>query len=884
MVGKQWGRTAFALLTAMALVASPLLVGVASAADPVVTITSPPDGTEVSGTNVTVTAIAVPDAGQAITQVQFLVDGDSIGTDTDSAGGWTVSWDTTTISNGSHNLTAIATDDVPATGPISTPVSVTVNNVAANTAPTVSAGPDRDITLPASASLAGSATDDGLPNPPGALTYTWSKVSGPGNVTFAAASNAATTATFTLAGTYVLELSVTDGAATRTDTMTVNAAPANTAPTVSAGPDRDITLPASASLAGSATDDGLPNPPGALTYTWSKVSGPGNVTFAAASNAATTATFTLAGTYVLELSVTDGAATRTDTMTVNAAPANTAPTVSAGPDRDITLPASASLAGSATDDGLPNPPGALTYTWSKVSGPGNVTFAAASNAATTATFTLAGTYVLELSVTDGAATRTDTMTVNAAPANTAPTVSAGPDRDITLPASASLAGSATDDGLPNPPGALTYTWSKVSGPGNVTFAAASNAATTATFTLAGTYVLELSVTDGAATRTDTMTVNAAPANTAPTVSAGPDRDITLPASASLAGSATDDGLPNPPGALTYTWSKVSGPGNVTFAAASNAATTATFTLAGTYVLELSVTDGAATRTDTMTVAVNDPPTANAGGPYSGSEGNTISVSGSASSDSDGSIVSYVWNWGDGTTDTTTTSETASHRYSRSWIFTITLTVTDDDGATDSDTATASVASDRAPTVAITTPTGGAVMTGPLTLRIQATDPESGAGTLTVQYRFDGVGVWQPATYNTFTQRYEATVGITTLADGPHSIIARATDGSSNTSTSSAVSFMVNSNKAPTARISSPIANALVSGSTTISVVATDDKAVSRVDFLVDGVTVGTDTSSAGGWTFVWDTTKASSGRHSLTAKATDAAGATGTSRGGVRDG
>ena len=58
-----------------------------------------------------------------------------------------------------------------------------------------------------------------------------------------------------------------------------------------------------------------------------------------------------------------------------------------------------------------------------------------------------------------------------------------------------------------------------------------------------------------------------PANTVPVVDAGADQVVTLPAAASLDGTVTDDGLPNPPGAVTVTWSKASGPGTVTFAEA-----------------------------------------------------------------------------------------------------------------------------------------------------------------------------------------------------------------------------------------------------------------------------------------------------------------------------
>ena len=74
--------------------------------------------------------------------------------------------------------------------------------------------------------------------------------------------------------------------------------------------------------------------------------------------------------------------------------------------------------------------------------------------------------------------------------------------------------------------------------------------------------------------------DAPPGNQAPVVAAGADQVIVLPASATLTGSASDDGLPNPPGALTLTWTVVTGPALVSFADAAAASTTATFTLPG----------------------------------------------------------------------------------------------------------------------------------------------------------------------------------------------------------------------------------------------------------------------------------------------------------------
>ena len=193
--------------------------------------------------------------------------------------------------------------------------------------------------------------------------------------------------------------------------------------------------------------------------------------------------------------------------------------------------------------------------------------------------------------------------------NSAPTVNAGADQAITLPASASLSGTVSDDGLPNPPAAFTTAWTMVSGPGTVTFGNPNAAVTTATFSTAGSYVLRLTANDSALSATDdvVVTVSPVPVNQPPVVNAGFDQTITLPASATLSGTVTDDGLPNPPATVTTTWSAVSGPGTVTFANASAKATTATFTVAGSYTLRLTASDSLLSASDDVVVSVNPPP-------------------------------------------------------------------------------------------------------------------------------------------------------------------------------------------------------------------------------------------------------------------------------------
>ena len=99
---------------------------------------------------------------------------------------------------------------------------------------------------------------------------------------------------------------------------------------------------------------------------------------------------------------------------------------------------------------------------------------------------------------------------------------------------------------------------------------------------------------------------AATPNQSPSAFAGADQTITLPAAATLNGSASDDGLPSPPSLLAVTWSKISGPGTVTFTNASALCTTASFSAAGTYVLRLTASDGTLLASDDLTVTANTP--------------------------------------------------------------------------------------------------------------------------------------------------------------------------------------------------------------------------------------------------------------------------------------
>lgn len=92
------------------------------------------------------------------------------------------------------------------------------------------------------------------------------------------------------------------------------------------------------------------------------------------------------------------------------------------------------------------------------------------------------------------------------------------------------------------------------------------------------------------------------ASSAPACHAGSNQTITLPAGATLAGSASDDGEP---AALTTTWQLQSGPGTVSFANAAALDTTASFSLPGIYALRLTASDGALNTTSDVVITVQD---------------------------------------------------------------------------------------------------------------------------------------------------------------------------------------------------------------------------------------------------------------------------------------
>jgi PKD repeat protein len=173
-------------------------------------------------------------------------------------------------------------------------------------------------------------------------------------------------------------------------------------------------------------------------------------------------------------------------------------------------------------------------------------------------------------------------------------------------------------------------------------------------------------------------------NQKPIANAGTDVAGTVGVDVLFDGSASSD----PDGDIaSYAWDFGDGV-NGTGATPSHA-----YAVAGTYNVTLMVTDnGELSDSDTVSAtigAAGTPPTADAGGPYTGTVGVRMPVDGSNSVDTDGTIVRYSWDFDDGNSDNSD-RPTSGNTYMASGTYTITLTVTDDNGERGTDTATATI--------------------------------------------------------------------------------------------------------------------------------------------------------------------------------------------------
>lgn len=171
-----------------------------------------------------------------------------------------------------------------------------------------------------------------------------------------------------------------------------------------------------------------------------------------------------------------------------------------------------------------------------------------------------------------------------------------------------------------------------------------------------------------------------------------------------------------------------------------------------------------------------------------------------------------------------------------------------------------------PVVNITAPADGANVSGTVTIRATATDD---TGVTAVEIH---VGAQLKATLT--AAPWEYSWNTSGEANGAYALKAVARDAAGNSATDDDTTVQVTGGVVdmtdPVVNITAPANGATVSGMVTISANATDDFSVARVEFLVDGASVGEATAAP--FSVNWNTAGVAVGNHSLSAIAYDAAG------------
>ncbi len=240
--------------------------------------------------------------------------------------------------------------------------------------------------------------------------------------------------------------------------------------------------------------------------------------------------------------------------------------------------------------------------------------------------------------------------------NHAPTANAGAAQTVNSGSPVVLTGSGTDaeDGA-----ALGYAWTQVSGPAPTAMSGANTPVLSFTapqVTTQQVLAFRLTVTDSGGltgSATVAVTVNAVPANHAPSAAAGAPQTVDEGAPVTLNGSGLDaeDGTN-----LTYAWTQTSGPSAAPLTGANTASLSFTapqVTSQQVLTFTLTVTDhGGLSGTSSTTVTVRDttitppanqPPVADAGNDQSAQQGHTVVLDGSASHDDhDTGNLGFFW--------------------------------------------------------------------------------------------------------------------------------------------------------------------------------------------------------------------------------------------------
>ena len=268
----------------------------------------------------------------------------------------------------------------------------------------------------------------------------------------------------------------------------------------------------------------------------------------------------------------------------------------------------------------------------------------------------------------------DGRLINMTVDNDPPVVDAGADWDQGISTTATIDGSASYDNV----GIVSYVWdfeddgSPVQLLGEVVGH---------DFTSLDTYVLTLTVTDGAGHESSDTVIVTVVDDIPPVANAGLDISVPSGSTVTFDGGLSSDNV----GIVSFVWTfEDDGPQELTGETATHA-----FSDVGGIIVTLTVEDAEGNSdTDQLTVTVFDAtdPVADAGPDQTVAAGTEVTFNGVNSTDND-EVVSWTWTFEDDGDDVILTGESPTHTFSNSGVFVVTLTVEDAEGNSDEDEMT-----------------------------------------------------------------------------------------------------------------------------------------------------------------------------------------------------
>ncbi len=270
----------------------------------------------------------------------------------------------------------------------------------------------------------------------------------------------------------------------------------------------------------------------------------------------------------------------------------TPPTISLGSVATFTSNTTPTIYGTSTDAGTLSNPGIVSNVQYQIDGTsGSWTNCTATdgsfNSATegfgcTASTLADGSHTMYVRATDAysnttsnANAATSTFTVDTVP----PTVNAGTNKTASSTFTTNSSANDVTSGI------ASYLWSTVSGPGTITFGSSTSTNTTISASVDGTYVIKLLVTDNVG-NSASSTFSLVWDTVAPTVNAGTNKTASSTFTTNASASDVTSGV------ASYQWSKVSGPGTITFSSSTASTTNVFANTDGTYAIKLLATDNA----------------------------------------------------------------------------------------------------------------------------------------------------------------------------------------------------------------------------------------------------------------------------------------------------